>query len=71
MKYSDQQRVNKIYDYASKLTKYVHDNNGTSRIRILGGLPIPFHPSKMVALRMSKDFAPWPTLKRLPNRTIF
>lgn len=29
MKYSDQQRVNKIYDYASKLTKYVHDNNIT------------------------------------------
>ncbi len=29
MKHSDQQRVNKIYEYASKLTNYVHDNNIT------------------------------------------
>jgi uncharacterized protein with HEPN domain len=29
MKHSDQQRVNKIYEYASKLTKYVRDNNIT------------------------------------------
>ena len=29
MKQSDQHRVNKIYEYASKLTKYVRDNNIT------------------------------------------
>ena len=29
MKYSDQQRVNKIYEYARKLTQYVRDNNIT------------------------------------------
>lgn len=27
MKYSDQQRINKIYDYASRLHKYMQDNN--------------------------------------------
>ena len=29
MKHSDQQRVNKIYEYASKLTEYVRNNNIT------------------------------------------
>ena len=29
MKNSDQERVNKIYEYASKLTKYVRDNDIT------------------------------------------
>ena len=29
MKHSDQQRVNKIYEYASKLNQYVKDNNIT------------------------------------------
>ena len=29
MKHSDQQRVNKIYEYASKLNRYVKDNNIT------------------------------------------
>ncbi len=29
MKHSDHQRVNKIYDYASKLTQYICDNNIT------------------------------------------
>lgn len=29
MKHSDQQRINKIYEYASKLNKYVQDNNVT------------------------------------------
>ncbi len=27
MKYSDQQRINKIYEYANRLNKYVQDNN--------------------------------------------
>lgn len=27
MKYSDEQRINKIYDYASKLSKYINDKN--------------------------------------------
>ena len=27
MRYSDQQRINKIYDYASRLHKYMQDNN--------------------------------------------
>lgn len=29
MKYSDQQRIEKIYDYANRLHKYVMDNNIT------------------------------------------
>ncbi len=29
MKYSDQQRINKIYEYACKLNKYIQDNNVT------------------------------------------
>ena len=29
MKHSDQQRIGKIYEYASRLTQYVRDNNVT------------------------------------------
>ena len=29
MKYSDQQRINKIYEYANRLNQYVKDNNIT------------------------------------------
>ena len=81
MKNSDQQRVNKIYEYASKLTKYVRDNNIT-REALLTDFSLqwlvttPLYNIGEHAYNLSKEYkaehydVPWSMISGLRHRLV-
>ncbi len=81
MKHSDQQRVNKIYEYASKLTQYVRDNNIT-REALLTDFSLqwlvttPLYNIGEHAYNLSAEYkaehddVPWPMISGLRHRLV-
>ena len=81
MKYSDQQRINKIYEYASRLNKYVRDNN-IARDTLLTDFSLqwlvttPLYNIGEHAYNLSSEYKsehseiPWPMVSGLRHRLV-
>ncbi len=81
MKYSDQQRINKIYEYASRLNQYVQDNN-IAREALLTDFSLqwlvttPLYNIGEHAYNISSEYKaehseiPWPMVSGLRHRLV-
>ena len=81
MKHSDQQRVNKIYEYASKLTEYVR-NNDITREALMTDFSLqwlvttPLYNIGEYAYNLSKEYkaehddVPWSMISGLRHRLV-